>query len=444
MIDAVLEETPKVRHIISMDDFGENGWCPNNEEVSPVTVEEVNSTVTPDDVACIIFTSGTTSLPKGVMLSQTNIVFDILGTLKRVRVYETDLTLSLLPLHHTYQSMSGFLAFIYSGACIAFTESIRHLQQDMQDFKPTVFIAVPLILESFLKALHKKYAPIFAGNAVFRTQKTLSALFKKASPAVSRSIFSSVTKAFGGRMRAVLCGAAALSPEVFREYESFGLRVYVGYGLTETSPVSIMHNDFYNSPYDVGCPIEGVFAKLVDLNEEGVGELVLQGPNVMLGYYNNPKETDKVLKDGWFHTGDLARINKNGSYSITGRIKSMIVIQSGKKIFPEELEYLLELNKLVKESLVFGHTAEDGTVQVAASIYPDYDKLKEEMGKNAPEEGTPEYSEKVMEIMTNVVREVNRKVPHFKCIRKIVIKKTEFEKTTTRKIKRIQSNYEQT
>lgn len=402
-----------------------------------------NHSVDPNAMSILIYTSGTTGLAKGVMLSQANIAFDIVSVLKHVKLNESDRTLSLLPLHHTYQCMAGFLAFYYAGASIAFSEGIRHLQEDFIRFQPTVFIAVPLILESFLKAIRKKYGQLFAGNAVYQTQKTLSSLFKKAAPGLSRSIFTSVNKAFGGKMRAVLCGAASLSPEVFRAYESFGLAVYVGYGLTETSPVCLMHNDRYSSPHDVGFPIEGLSAKLVDLNEEGVGELVVKGPNVMLGYYNNPEETDRVLKDGWFYTGDLARYNKNGTYSITGRIKSMIVIQSGKKIFPEELEYYLEQSRFVKESLVFGHEAEDGTVQVAASIYPDYQKIDEELGKHKPDADSPEYREKVMEIITRAVRDVNRRVPHFKCIRKIIVKKTEFEKTTTRKIKRVKINYEE-
>ena len=394
----------------------------------------------PTEMSVLIYTSGTTGLAKGVMLSQENIAFDVHSTLLRIRVYETDRTLSILPMHHTYQCMAGFLVFIYSGASIAFIDSVRHLQQDLVLYQPTVFIAVPLVLESFLKAIQKKYSKIFAGNAVFRAQKAVSSLFRLA-PAVSKGIFTSVTKALGGKMRAILCGAASLSPEIYRAYESFGLRVYVGYGLTETSPVSIVHNDFYTSPSDVGYPIEGVQAMLVDVNDEGVGELILKGKNVMLGYYNNPVETEKVLKDGWFYTGDLARINKNGSFSITGRIKSMIVIQSGKKIFPEELEYELEQSPLVKEVLVFGHEAEDGSVQVAASIFPDLDKIEAEMGKNRPERDSEEYKEKMLEIISKLVRDVNRRVPHYKCIRKIIIKKTEFEKTSTRKIKRVASNY---
>ena len=397
-------------------------------------------TFDPDAMSILIYTSGTTGLAKGVMLSQTNVAFDVHSTLLRIRVYETDRTLSILPLHHTYQCMAGFLVFLYSGASIAFIDSIRHLQQDMLTYQPTVFIAVPLVLESFLKAIQKKYAKIFAGNAVFATQKAVSQLFKF-TPAVSKGIFTSVNKAFGGKMRAILCGAAALSPEIFRAYESFGLRVYVGYGLTETAPVSLVHNDFYSAPGDVGYPIEGVQAMLVNENDEGIGELILKGKNVMLGYYNNPTETAKVLKDGWFYTGDLARINKNGSFSITGRTKSMIVIQSGKKIFPEELEYDLEKSHLVKEVLVFGHEAEDGTTQVTASIFPDYEKIEEIMGKHRPERDSEEYRQQVLDIISHVVRDVNRRVPHYKCIRKIIIKKNEFEKTSTRKIKRVAANY---
>lgn len=397
--------------------------------------------INPHAMSVLIYTSGTTGLAKGVMLSQVNIVFDILSTLKRIKLTETDLTIALLPLHHTYQSMAGFLAFLYRGACIAFNDNIRHLQQDMALYKPTVFIAVPLILESFLKVLHKKYERVFAGDTIFRTQQTLSNVLGKASPALAKSVFFSVNKAFGGRMRAILCGAASLAPEIFREYESFGFTVYVGYGLTETSPVAIMHNDSYTSPYDVGFPIEGVYAKLINVNEDGVGELLLHGPNVMLGYYNKPKETAKVLKNGWFHTGDLAKKNPNGSYTIAGRVKTMIVIQSGKKIFPEELEFLLEQSPYIREALVFGHKSEDGTVQVSASIYPDYEKIHESFGRALPKRSSQEYSQKISDIVMQVVKEVNHQVPHYKCIRKIVIKKTEFEKTSTRKIKRIETNY---
>ena len=418
-------------------DYIEKGNC----QLSLGDTAYESYTPDPDTMSVLIYTSGTTGLAKGVMLSQANIAFDVYSTLRRIRVYETDRTLSILPLHHTYQCMAGFLAFLYAGASIAFIDSIRHLQKDLVTYQPTVFIAVPLVLESFLKAIEKKYAKIFAGNAVFRTQKALSSLFKLA-PSVSKGIFASVTKALGGKMRAILCGAAALSPEVYRTYESFGLRVYVGYGLTETAPVSIVHNDFYTSPHDVGYPLEGVEIDLVNVNDEGIGEIAIRGKNVMLGYYNNPKETAKVLtEDGWFYTGDLGKLNKNGSYSITGRIKSMIVSQSGKKIFPEELEFYLEQNPLVKESLVFAHEAEDGTMQIAASIFPDYDKLEAAMGKHHPESDTEEYKKAITEEIMKIVRGVNRRVPHFKCIRKVIIKKNEFEKTTTRKIKRIPTNY---
>lgn len=391
--------------------------------------------VNPNGLGVLIYTSGTTGLAKGVMLSQRNICFDIMSVLRRVRVYEDDVTISLLPLHHTYQAMAGFLAFFYSGACIAFNESLRHLQDDMLLFRPTIFIAVPLLLESFLNGVKKKYSKVFGGKALYNTQMTLSGIFRKRSPGVSKAIFSSVNKAFGGRMRAILCGAAAISPEIFKEYESFGFRVYVGYGLTETSPVCIMHDDFYNSPYDTGYPILGLKVKLEDVNEDGIGELCVKGANVMLGYYNNPEQTAAVLKDGWFYTGDLARMNKNGSYTITGRLKSIIVARTGKKIFPEELEYYLEQSSFVKESLVYGLETDDD-VQVAACIFPDYDEIDRELGKNKPDDGSTEYYEAVKSLITGVVHEVNRKVPHFKCIQKITIRKTEFEKTTTRKIKR--------
>ncbi len=425
---------------LPMDSF-EEYIQKGNELISEGNTSYHNHKIDPNALGVLIYTSGTTGLAKGVMLSQYNIVSDILGILNCVELRSDDRTLSLLPLHHTYQATAGFLCFIYAGASVAFNDSLRRLQEDLVTYQPTVFIAVPALLEAFLKSVKKKYSTIFAGNTIYKTQKAIAGIFKNNAPSISKGIFKSVNTAFGGKMRAIICGAASLSPEIFNEYESFGIKVYIGYGLTETSPVSIMHNDAYSSPNDIGYPLKGIQTKLVDINDEGVGELALKGDNVMLGYYKNPEVTEKVLRDGWFYTGDLARLNPNGTYSITGRAKSMIVIGNGKKVFPEELEFYLEQSDLVKECLVYG-AEKDGDIQVTAIIYPDYDAFKASCGKHAPEKDTPEYYTAITEAMSKLVREINRKVPSFKCIRKIIIKKTEFEKTTTRKIKRVsEANY---
>lgn len=393
----------------------------------------------PDAMAALIYTSGTTGLAKGVMLSGRNLVSNVVCVLKKTAVYPEDRTLALLPMHHTYECMSGFLAFFYAGASVAFPQSLRHLTEDLERYRPTVFIAVPTLLEAVLKNLKKRYAEVFAGNAVYKAQVAIAGLARHGSVKLSKSIFSAVHKAFGGRLRGILCGAAPLSPAVYKEYTSFGLRVYQGYGLTETSPVVLMHNDFYSSPNDVGYPIVGVSVKLVDVGEDGVGELYVKGPNVMLGYYKNKAATAAVMHDGWFATGDLARQNKNGSYTITGRKKSMIVISSGKKVFPEELEFYLGQNPLISESLVYGETDEEGNVIITAGIYPDHTAVKKALGKKGPKENTPEYDAAVLKLITEAVRDVNHRLPQFRCIRRIVIKKNEFEKTTTRKVKRIQS-----
>jgi long-chain acyl-CoA synthetase len=259
------------------------------------------------------------------------------------------------------------------------------------------------------------------------------------NPDAGRKIFSTVANAFGGRLTRILSGAALLPEHVHRDMERFGFKVYIGYGLTETSPVCLMHNDFYRAPDDIGYPIVGGHAKIVDPDENGVGELAYRGANVMLGYYKNPEETAKVLRDGWFHTGDLARVKENGAFQITGRKKSMIVTQNGKKIFPEELEFYLAKSEYVAECMVYGEEGEHD-VTVTAAVFPNYPVIEERLAGEGIRPGDDNFDSRVREIITKAVKEVNEKLPTFRRIMKICIRKTEFVKTTTRKIKRTDEN----
>ena len=388
----------------------------------------------------LLYTSGTTGVAKGVMLSQKNICSNIMSVLSLVKLYPYDRSVSVLPLHHTYECMAGFLSFFYSGASIAYNNSLLELQSDLQVFKPTVFVVVPLILESFRNIVIKKYRKIKGGRIILAVQRFLAGLTK--SHSARRKIFGAVNKAFGGNMNRVLSGAAALSPDVYKDYELFGLDVYVGYGLTETSPVCIMHNDFYSSPYDIGYPLSGTEAMISDPNADGIGELAVKGPNVMLGYYKNPEETEKVIRDGWFYTGDLAKKTSRGTYMITGRIKSMIVTRNGKKVFPEELENFINQSDYVKESMVYGIPGNgDDDVTVAVSIFPDFELLDEELKKKGYRAGDGKYEAARREIFVDIIKDVNRKFPAYKQVRRIFLRFSEFEKTTTRKIKRMaQSN----
>ena len=398
-----------------------------------------NHHVDPHELSILLYTSGTTGLAKGVMLSQYNICSNIKNVLRRISVGPEDRLLSILPLHHTYECMAGFLAPIYAGASVAYNDSLRRLTEDFKLFSPTVLVAVPLVLETLRNNIIKRYGKIKGGNALLAVQRRVSDAARALNPEAGRKVFSTVANAFGGRLTRILSGAALLPENVHRDMERFGFKVYIGYGLTETSPVCIMHNDFYRAPDDIGFPIVGGQAKLVDPDENGVGELAYRGANVMLGYYKNPEETAKVLRDGWFHTGDLARVKENGAYQITGRKKSMIVTQNGKKIFPEELEFYLAQSDVVAECMVYGEEG-DHDVIVTAAIFPNYPVIEEQLAGEGIARDDDRFDSRVREIITKAVKEVNEKLPSFRRIMKICIRKTEFVKTTTRKIKRTDEN----
>lgn len=378
--------------------------------------------VDPHGLGVLIYTSGTTGVAKGVMLAQYSILADAIGVLRNLRLYPEDRFLSILPMHHTYESCAGFICPLISGASIAFNGSMRTIQADFARYQPTCLVAVPLLLEKLHGKIIGKYASMKGGRAILAAQRAAA----KANPRAARGIFAQVHKVFGGRLRGIVCGAAALSPEVFRDLETFGIAVYAGYGLTETAPVLMVHRDSYRHAGDVGLPIPGVTAKLVDCNDEGVGELIVRGANVMLGYYNNPDATAEVIRDGWFHTGDLARYDeKTGAYAIVGRCKTMIVTKNGKKIFPEEIEYYLDKCPYVAECMAFGQEMK-GDIRVTVSIYPDAEAIK--AAGHAPEE--------TESLLREAVKEANRALPAFKHISRIIIRQSPFDKTTTQKIRR--------
>ncbi len=378
--------------------------------------------IDPHALGVLIYTSGTTGVSKGVMLSQYNILSNAISVLRIIRIYPEDRFLSILPMHHTYEACAGFICPLISGASIAFNGSMRTIQADFVRYQPTCLAVVPLLLEKLHGKIVGKYASMKGGRAILAAQKGAA----KANPRAARGIFAQVHKVFGGRLRAVVCGAAALSPEVHRDLETFGVAVYCGYGLTETSPVLMVHRDSYRAPGDVGPALPGVTARLVDCNDEGVGELIVRGSNVMLGYYNNPDATAEVIRDGWFHTGDLARYDeKTGAYAIVGRCKTMIVTKNGKKIFPEEIEYYLDKCPYVAECMAFGEEAK-GDVRVTVAIYPDFDAI-----------GAAGYTaEETEPLLREAVKEANRSLPAFKHIGRIIIRREPFAKTTTHKIRR--------
>lgn len=389
--------------------------------------------IDPYALGILLFTSGTTGVAKGVMLSQNNIMSNVISVRKVISLSPEDRSLSVLPLHHTYECMAGFLTMLYGGASIAYNESLRTIPADLQQYCPTVFIGVPLLFENMMAGIVKKYKAIKGGSAILAASKTIA---RALGVEGKRKVFASVHKFFGGKLRRLICGAAMLSPETFKTFELMGFEVHIGYGLTETSPVCIMHGDFYRSPDDIGMILPGISAKIIDPDKNGVGELAVKGDNIMLGYYENPAETEKVLRDGWFYTGDLVQQKENGAYKIVGRCKNMIVVENGKKVFPEELEYYLEEDKFVKEALVTSQTADDGRVTICARLFPDYDVVNEALIEREIYPDDPGYAEAVNEMMRDAVLRANHKLPHYKMVKLMAVRTVEFDKTTTRKIRR--------
>lgn len=404
--------------------------------------------IDPDALGVLIYTSGTTGVAKGVMLSQYNICSNIIGVRSRVMIAPEDRSLSVLPLHHTYECMAGFLSFISAGASIAISEGLRSFVKELQTYKPTVLIAVPLLVESLHDKLLKKYASVKGGKLVLGAGRAISGIAAAVNIDAASSLFKKIHEFFGGKMNRMLIGAAPLSPATSRDFEAFGFKVYCGYGLTETAPVCIMHDDRNRGAEHIGRPISGVRVRLVETESEElsglgsrgraakVGEIAVRGPNVMLGYYNDPDATAQVIRDGWFYTGDLASCDEQGNYRIVGRIKNVIVTQNGKKIFPEELEYRLDRSRFIKESMVCGVSDGRGEVVVTARVLPDFEAIDAHLALEGLTPDSPAYDGALRRLLLAEIEQVNKYFASYKAIRRLSIRRDEFVKTSSRKIRR--------
>lgn len=392
-----------------------------------------NIKIDPDALSSLLFTSGTTGMSKGVCLSQKNICSVLTNLSGVVKINSDDQLLSVLPLHHTYECSLGFLMIIYSGACISFCEGLRYIVQNMQEVQPTIFVTVPLMIEKMHHKIIKTAQKKRGGTALLNVGKFAAKLTKSMGIDLNDKIFAEIKKTFGGRIRLFITGAAALDPRVAEDFMTFGIDLYIGYGLTECAPLVIGNNDKVKTPDTVGTPLPNVQAKIDRPDAFGVGEILIKGPMVMLGYYNDEQSTKDVFDDeGWFHTGDLGTVDENNNYRITGRSKNIIVTKNGKNIFPEEVELYLNRNPMVGESMVFGKDEgyNDETV-VSAKIFPNIDEIKKKY-KNK-EDIT---SDDIKEAISDVVKEVNKHLPKYKNIINFDIRENEFIKTTTQKIKR--------
>ena len=381
----------------------------------------------------LLFTSGTTGMSKAVMLSADNICSDVRSIMGFVKINKGERILSLLPIHHTYECSVTFLCCIYGGVTICFCDGLRYITKNLEEYSPNILIVVPLILERFYKRIIKAIEKEKGGAAKIALGSAIAKVAGAVKIDVSDLFFGKIKKAFGGSIRLIISGAAGIDSDVIKNMNRFGIRTFQGYGLTECSPIIICNSDKDNKYDSIGKPIPYVEAKIDNPDENGVGEICVKGPMVMLGYYKDPEATRATFDpDGWFHTGDLGSVDKDGHYYIRGRCKSVIVTQNGKNVYPEELESLLLREAAVKECIVTGAEDERGNTIVFARIFPDLTAIGAAHGNRAITE------KEISKAVSDAVKAINSQVVSYKAIRRFEIVDKEFEKTTTSKIKRNQ------
>ena len=388
----------------------------------------LNAEIDADKMGIMLFTSGTTAMSKAVMLSHKNLVTNVMDITQRFDLTEEDRFLSFLPLHHVFECTVGFLYPISIGGSIAFCEGVKHMADNIKEFGITAMISVPavfdIIYRKVMKAIEKK-----GKLQNLEKGKKISNLLLKVKIDLRKQLFKEVHESLGPKLRLVVTGGAALDPETEKGFNDLGFDVEQGYGLTETAPVIAAETPKCRRLGSIGKKFPSVEVKIDNPDEEGIGELMAKGPSIMLGYYENEEATKDALDaDGWFHTGDLARIDKDGFIYISGRKKSVIVLNNGKNVFPEEIETLLNKVEGIKESFVYEKKEADGDVKVCVKIVYDKQLIKELYNI--------EGEEKIKEFLWEKVKDVNRLMPKYKYVREMIISEEELIKTTTLKIKR--------
>lgn len=389
--------------------------------------EFLNSKINPEEMNIMLFTSGTTSASKVVALSHKNIVSNLIDLKEILNVTQNDRFLSFLPLHHVFEATVGFLLPIYSGARISFADSIRDIEKNLKEYKVTFAAFVPAIYENFYKTIIRRLDK--KGLASDYLQK--SSMYKEKTWEEKQNAFKEVYETFGGYSRMFITGAAPISKEVHENLRNMGINVCQGYGLTETSPVDAIETDSIHKVGSIGKALPSVSLKIDNKNEDGIGELLVKGPNVMLGYFENEEANKEVFtEDGWFRTGDLAYIDEDGFVFIKGRKKSVIVLKNGKNIFPEEMENLVNRIDGIKESFVFGksNTKDKEDIKVFAKVV--YDKKVFSTVYNL------DSDKDIYNMINKKIKEINKTMPAYKSIRGIVLTEEELIKTASGKIKR--------
>ncbi len=381
-------------------------------------------------MSILLFTSGTTGKSKGVMLSHKNIAVELMLAPSFFIVYTDDVCFSVLPLHHTYECTCGFLIPLYMGASIAYCRGLKYITTDLKDAKPSVILAVPLLYEKLHSSIWKNIRKQGKEKLVRRVMK-INRLTKKARLDLGKIFFKKITDVFGGRMRIMISGGAAIDPAILEDFRGFGINALQGYGLTECAPMGALNPENAPKADAIGINFPGTEHKVINASEEGIGELCIRGDNVMLGYYNMPEETAEVLdEDGWLHTGDLGYIDEDGYAHLSGKKKNVIITKNGKNVYPEELEYQLSLIPFVQESMVFSRDGDtDKDITIVASVRLDDDAVAEILGSDYTEED-------VKKLVWEKVDRINEEAPFYRRIRKVIVRKTDFLKNSSSKVLR--------
>ena len=422
-----------IKHFICFDELP-NFLCFNNllsdgkKEIENGNNAFINCEVDPYNMSILLFTSGTTSQSKAVMLNQYGIVTSIYDMLLVESFYETDVNIAFLPFHHIFGS-TGMLVMLAAGLKTVFPDGLRYIKQNLLEYKVSVFVGVPILIDKMYSTMIKEIEKQGKTKLINFAIK-ISNILLKFHIDIRRKIFKELINALGGNMRFIVSGGAPLDSKVSKWFNQIGIHLVQGYGLTETSPVISAENDNCIKYGSVGKPMNSVEILIKNPDSNGIGEIAVKGPNVMLGYYNNETQTNAVLKDGWFYTGDLGYIDKDGFLFITGRKKDLIVLKNGKKVFPEEIELLINRLDEVEESFVYGlpDRNDKNDVKVAVKIVYNKDFVNNKY---------PDISEKDLEaVLWAKIKDINKTLPMYKYIKHMTFTSEPLIKTTTNKIKR--------
>ena len=424
----------KLKHLISMDNLENKEGIYSQKELIQKGEELIqngdkrfmNAEIDNEKMSIMLFTSGTTSKSKVVALSHKNIASNLMDIGSILDITSEDTLLSILPIHHVFECTVGFLFSLYKGAQTVFCDGIRHIVENLNEYNVTVMACVPGIYERIFLMIRKQLEKQGKLEEILEKEEKL----KNASMEERKKEFKEIHDMLGGKIKLFISGAAALDYKIEEKYRLLGLNLVQGYGLTETSPVIAVGTKEEYRLGSVGKIVPSAQAKIVDVNSEGIGELIVKGPNIALGYYNDKKATSESFKDGWFYTGDLAKIDKDGYIFICGRKKSVIVLKNGKNIFPEEMENLVNKIEGVKESFIFGkkQSSDKENIKINVKIVYDKDIVKEVY--------RAETEEEIYKALFEKVKEVNAQMPKYKAIKGMIITENPLIKTTTNKIKR--------